>query len=164
MPKEHPPHPPASLNLSKHLPHPPWQILWRVGLKIKPCIIHECWWISISDIALTYCCETCVQVQSATKLWQHMAAMGMIPPHNCATSYAISPRPFCCTKTGNRNLLKDMHAVLHQVFGVSVVISIISLICAPSCTYSLYFLGWPYLCSAIVQEGNDEKWSYTASC
>lgn len=29
---------------------------------------------------------------------------------------------------------------------------------------SALFPGWPYLCSTIVQRGNDEKWSYNASC
>lgn len=52
----------------------------------------------------------------------------------------------------------------NNVLCVSVVISVNSPICASSCTYSLYFLARPYLCSAIVQGGNDEKWSYTASC
>lgn len=30
--------PPTPLNLSKHLLHPPWQILWHVGLKSRPCV------------------------------------------------------------------------------------------------------------------------------
>lgn len=76
--------PPAPLNLSKHLPHPPWQILWRVGLKSRPCIIHECWWISISDTTLTYCWEhLCLHAILHREMREHMVTVKKSHVHNC---------------------------------------------------------------------------------
>lgn len=87
--------PPAPLNLSKHLPHPPWKILWRVGLKSRAlCIIHECWWISISDTTLNGCWEhLCPHSVLHGEMWQHMVTVETLHVHNCAPAWnqTISP-------------------------------------------------------------------------
>lgn len=85
--------PPVPLNLSKHLPHPPWQILWRVGLKSRPCIIHECWWISISDTTLTYCWEhLCPNSILHRETRQHMATVETSHVHHCAPARTVNNR------------------------------------------------------------------------
>lgn len=166
----------ALLNLSKHLSHPPWQILWRARLKSKPCIIHECWWISITDTILTYCWDTCVQ--PVTKMHQHMAPM-LSHVHNCARMCTIIHTPYVAHNWFCFYYLK-MLKLLHRrnqklEIGVflrrkekciqsapCVLCGFHHLLFAP--TLSAVFTCWPLLCSAIVQGGNDEKWSYTASC
>ena len=156
--------PPAPLNLSKHLPHPPWQILWRVGLKSRPCIIHECWWISISDTTLTYCWEhLCPNSILHRETRQHMATVETSHVHRCAPARTVNNHAHaliqflfiqffffffflnteqsqCCTCSitiWNWSLQGNIYRILLDRYCLSCVVSIISLIHAPSSSYSL---------------------------
>lgn len=160
--------PPAPLNLSKHLPHPPWQILWRLGLKSRPCIIHECWWISISDTTLTYCWEhLCPHSILLWEMLQHMVTMETLHLHNCAPAGAITHNlEQLCTHTHSVSLCTWACVLTHnqnqklEVAGIQELIQYVMYVLCGfhhlSYSHSLLPLallcspGWPYLHSATV--------------
>lgn len=132
-----------------HLPHPPWQVLWRVRLKSRSCIIHECWWISISDTTLTYC-------------WEHLCPYSVLhekrgsiwwPWRSCiCTTVLEQAQPWTIIHM-HSFLHEDIHNVAHNqnlklefagniyrnLYSMYCISSMVSLPCTPSGSHSLLF-------------------------
>lgn len=127
--------------------------------------------------------STCAHIQSSTEkcgsIWwpwrRRLCTTVLQHAHSCTTTNNHTHafiftwgHSQCCTHT-----IKIWNWNLPEIYtGIYIICTVyplwfpslllFTLFLAP--TLSALFPGWPYLCSAIVQGGNDEKWSYNASC